>query len=138
MHPAFRAHCHHPHGINIARHYLRAAGVLFRLGYLGADSLLAVRMARGVAESMWCHCELEVAADLGKRVYSLDMVSDLRPHPLSQSVQGIMVESGIDASIQRLAGSGTAAAPRGRMGSRSVQRIGPRQLPGRYRLGDDG
>lgn len=52
--------------------------------------------------SMWCHSELVVATELGKRVYSLDLASDVRPHPLLRSLQGIRFETTIDASIQRL------------------------------------
>ncbi len=52
--------------------------------------------------SMWCHSELVVATELGKRVYSLDLASDVRPHPLLRSLQGIRFETSIDASIQRL------------------------------------
>ena len=52
--------------------------------------------------SMWCHSELVVATELGKRVYSLDLAPDVRPHPLLQSLQGIRFETTIDASIQRL------------------------------------
>ncbi len=52
--------------------------------------------------SMWCHSELVVATELGRRVYSLDLAPDVRPHPLLQSLQGILYETTIDASIQRL------------------------------------
>jgi energy-coupling factor transporter ATP-binding protein EcfA2 len=51
---------------------------------------------------MWCHSELVVATELAKRVYSLDLDRDVRPHPLLQSLQGIRFETTIDASIQRL------------------------------------
>ena len=52
--------------------------------------------------SMWCHAELVVATELGKRVYSLDLVPGLPPHPLLRSLQGIRFETTIDASIRRL------------------------------------
>ena len=52
--------------------------------------------------SMWCHSELVVATDLGKRVYSLDLAPDVPPHPLLQLLQGIRLETTLDASIQRL------------------------------------
>ena len=55
--------------------------------------------------SMWCHSELVVATELGKRVYSLDLAPGLPPHPLLQSLQGIRFETTIDASIQRLTGN---------------------------------
>ena len=44
--------------------------------------------------SMWCHSELVVATDLGKRLYSLDLGPELLPHPLLESVQGIVFDSG--------------------------------------------
>ena len=52
--------------------------------------------------SMWCHTELAVATELGKRVYSLDLAPGLAPHPLLRSLQGIRFETTIEASIQRL------------------------------------
>jgi WD40 repeat protein len=59
--------------------------------------------------SMWCHSELVVATDLGKRLYSLDLGPDLLPHPLLGSVQGIVFGSGtgdgIDDGIGRLTAS---------------------------------
>ena len=55
--------------------------------------------------SVWCHSELVVATELGKRVYSLDLAPGLPPHPLLQSLQGIRFETTINASIQRLTGN---------------------------------
>jgi TIR domain/AAA ATPase domain/WD domain, G-beta repeat len=55
--------------------------------------------------SMWCHSELVVAIELGKRVYSLDLAPGLAPHPLLQSLQGIRLETTLDAGIQRLTGN---------------------------------
>lgn len=52
--------------------------------------------------SRWCHSELVVATDLGKRVYSLDLAPGLSPHPLLQALQGIGFEASIDAGIGRL------------------------------------
>jgi WD40 repeat protein len=52
--------------------------------------------------SMWCHSELVIATELGKRIYSLDLAPGLTPHPLLRSLQGIKLESTLDASIQRL------------------------------------
>jgi Novel STAND NTPase 1/TIR domain len=52
--------------------------------------------------SMWCHSELVVATELAKRIYSLDLAPDVRPHPLLQSLQGIRFETTIDTGIQRL------------------------------------
>ena len=52
--------------------------------------------------SVWCHSELVVASELGKRLYSLDLGPGLLPHPLLESLQGIRFESTIDTSIQRL------------------------------------
>jgi WD40 repeat protein/energy-coupling factor transporter ATP-binding protein EcfA2 len=53
--------------------------------------------------SMWCHSELVVAAELGKRVYSLDLGPDLPPHLLLGSLQGIRFDSTVDDGVQRLA-----------------------------------
>ncbi len=58
--------------------------------------------SRASQASMWCHTELVVATELGKRVYSLDLGPDMGPHPLLRSLQGIRFETTIDASIQRL------------------------------------
>jgi len=55
--------------------------------------------------SMWCHTELAVAVELGKRVYSLDLASGLRQHPLLAALQGIRWESSVDAGVGRLAES---------------------------------
>ena len=52
--------------------------------------------------SMWCHTELAVAIELGKRVCSLDLAPGLTPHSLLGSLQGIRFETSIDASVQRL------------------------------------
>ena len=46
-----------------------------------------------------------VATELGKRIYSIDVGPHLRPHPLLQSLQGIRLDTTIDASIQWLADS---------------------------------
>lgn len=54
--------------------------------------------------SMWCHTELAVAAELGKRVYPVDLAPGLAPHPLLRPLQGIRFEMTIGASVQRLAG----------------------------------
>lgn len=53
--------------------------------------------------SMWCHSELVVATELGKRVYSLDLSPDLAPHPLLQTLHGIGYDIDIEAGIRRLA-----------------------------------
>jgi energy-coupling factor transporter ATP-binding protein EcfA2 len=58
--------------------------------------------SRAGQSSMWCHTELAVATELGKRVYSLDLCPDLPLHPLLGSLQGIRFDSNIDASIRRL------------------------------------
>ena len=55
--------------------------------------------------SMSCHSELVVAAELGKRLYSLDLGPDLPPHPLLGSLQGIRFDSTVDDGVQRLAHS---------------------------------
>src|SRR5690348_9995912 len=52
--------------------------------------------------SMWCHTELAVATELGRRVYSLDLAPGLAPHPLLRSLQGIRFETTIEAGIERL------------------------------------
>jgi WD40 repeat protein len=52
--------------------------------------------------SMWCHTELAIAAELGKRIYSLDLTRGLGPHPLLASVQGIRLEEDLRASVDRL------------------------------------
>lgn len=54
--------------------------------------------------SMWCHSELVLAVELGKKVYSVDLGPDLASHSLLQSVQGIRFEADIDESIGRLTG----------------------------------
>ena len=61
--------------------------------------------SRAAQASMWCHSELVVATELGKRIYSLDLAPDLPPHPLLGSLQGIGFDSAIDAGIRRLTGS---------------------------------
>ncbi len=58
--------------------------------------------SRAAQVSMWCHSELVVATELGKRIYSLDLAPDLPPHPLLGSLQGIEFDSAIDGSIRRL------------------------------------
>ena len=58
--------------------------------------------SRAAQASMWCHSELVVATELGKRIYSLDLAPDLPPHPLLGSLQGIGFDSAIDGSIRRL------------------------------------
>src|SRR5262249_26670286 len=55
--------------------------------------------------SMWCHSELVVATELGKRIYALDLTPGLPPHPLLQSLQGIRFETSIDTGVQRLTGN---------------------------------
>lgn len=67
------------------------------------DAVVFLNSAPGQA-SKWCHSELVIAADLGKRIYSLDLWPDLPPHPLLGSVQGITFGAAIEASIERLAG----------------------------------
>ena len=66
------------------------------------DAVVFLNSTAGQA-SRWCHSELVVAADLGKRIYSLDLCPNLPPHPLLGSLQSIKLDSGIDASIRRLA-----------------------------------
>jgi energy-coupling factor transporter ATP-binding protein EcfA2 len=68
------------------------------------DAVVFLNSTAGRA-SRWCHSELVVATELGKRVYSLDLHPGLPPHPLLQSLQGIGLDTTIDASIQRLAES---------------------------------
>jgi len=68
------------------------------------DALVFLNSSAAQA-SMWCHSELVVAAGLGKRVYSLDLHPGLPPHPLLRSLQSIRLDTTIDASIQRLAGT---------------------------------
>jgi WD40 repeat protein len=65
------------------------------------DAVVFVNSDAG-QESKWCHSELAVAIELGKRVYSIDLIRGLSPHPLLQPLQGIRMESTLDASIQRL------------------------------------
>jgi WD40 repeat protein len=65
------------------------------------DAVVFLNSQAGQA-SMWCHSELVIAIELGKRVYSLDLGSDLPPHPLLRALQGISFDSTIDASIRRL------------------------------------
>ena len=61
--------------------------------------------SRAAQASMWCHSELVVATELGKRIYSLDLAPDLPPHPLLGSLQGIGFDPAVDGSIRRLTGS---------------------------------
>jgi WD40 repeat protein len=61
--------------------------------------------SRAAQASMWCHSELVVASDLRKRLYSLDLGPDLLPHPLLESVQGIVFDSCMDDSLRRLTDS---------------------------------
>ena len=65
------------------------------------DAVVFLNSVAGQA-SMWCHSELVLANELGKRVYSLDLGPDLPPHPLLRALQGIRFDSAIDASIRRL------------------------------------
>ena len=60
--------------------------------------------SRAAQASMWCHSELVVATELGKRIYPLDLAPDLPPHPLLVSLQGVGYDPVIDASIRRLTG----------------------------------
>jgi hypothetical protein len=53
--------------------------------------------------SAWCHCELAVAAELGKQVYSLDLTRGIGPHPILSGRQGIPFAGSLDAGIQQLA-----------------------------------
>jgi hypothetical protein len=67
------------------------------------DAVVFLNSRAGQA-SMWCHSELVVAAELGKRIYPLDLGPDLPPHPLLRSVQGIGFDSAFDIGVQRLTG----------------------------------
>jgi HEAT repeat protein len=51
---------------------------------------------------LWCHTELAVALELGKRVYSLDLSRDLTTNRVASDLQGIRLESTLEASIRRL------------------------------------
>jgi WD40 repeat protein len=53
-------------------------------------------------DSRWCHAELLVAAELGKRVYPLDLSPGLALHPLLESVQGITFGIELGDSVRRL------------------------------------
>jgi hypothetical protein len=68
------------------------------------DAVVFVNSKAG-QESKWCHAELAVAAELGKRIYSLDLARGLAPHPLLQPLQGIRLEVALEASSQRLVDS---------------------------------
>src|ERR1700723_2200522 len=68
------------------------------------DAVVFLNSGAGQA-SMWCHSELVVAAELGKRIYSLDLSPDLHPHPLLESRQGIRFDSTVDDGVERLAHS---------------------------------
>ena len=52
--------------------------------------------------SKWCHTELSVAVDVGKRCYWLGLVAGLGPHPLLHSVKGIEVEGSLADATQVL------------------------------------
>jgi len=58
--------------------------------------------SRSSQASMWCHTELSVATELGKRVYSLDLAQSPGPHPLLQSLQSVGFESTLEVGIERL------------------------------------
>jgi WD40 repeat protein len=68
------------------------------------DAVVFLNSLAGQA-SMWCHSELVVAIDLGKRIYPFDLCPDVPPHPLLQSLQAIRLDTVIEASIDRLVGS---------------------------------
>ncbi len=68
------------------------------------DAVVFLNSLAGQA-SMWCHSELVVAIDLGKRIYPLDLYPDIPLHPLLQSLQAIGLDTVIEASIDRLVGS---------------------------------
>jgi len=65
------------------------------------DAVVFLNSDAGQA-SMWCHSELVVAAELGRRVYSLDLRPGLTPHPLLQSLQSIVFDSDIESGVRRL------------------------------------
>ena len=50
--------------------------------------------------SKWCHTELAVAGDLGKRTYWLDLAARLEPHPIVQSVHGIRFGTSLGESTE--------------------------------------
>src|ERR1022692_3757396 len=81
--------------------------------------------SRAGQASMWCHSELVVAIEFGKRIYSLDLELDLPQHPLLQSLQGVRLDSTIDASIQRLTSS---LASGGLAGHPLLQRLARREI----------
>ena len=54
--------------------------------------------------SQWCHSELVVAMELGKRIYSLDISPGLASHPLLSARQGIHFDGSLDHGIDRLLG----------------------------------
>jgi WD40 repeat protein len=68
------------------------------------DVVVFLNSSSGQA-SKWCHSELVVASELGKRIYPIDVAPHLQPHPLLQSLQSIRLDTTIDASIQRLTDS---------------------------------
>ena len=61
--------------------------------------------SKAAQASKWCHSELVVATERGKRIYSLDLDPDLPPHPLLLPVQGIRFDSDIGNGIRRLTDS---------------------------------
>ena len=78
--------------------------------------------------SRWCHSELVVADERGKRVYSLDLEPHLSPHPLLRSRQGIT----FDPDLERAIGQLTDALAAGGLaeGSRPRWRRGRAPYPG--------
>ena len=58
--------------------------------------------SRASQESMWCHSELVVATELGKRVYSLDLDPDVGRTCCCNRSRASGLTTTIDASIQRL------------------------------------
>jgi hypothetical protein len=74
------------------------------------DGVVFLNSRAGQA-SVWCHSELVVAIELGKRIYPLDLHPDLAPHPLLQALQAIRFGTTIQASIGRLTSSLDADGP---------------------------
>jgi WD40 repeat protein len=75
--------------------------------------------------SKWCHTELAVAGDLGKRTYWLDLAARLEPHPIVQSVHGIRFGTSLGESTEVL----LSALRRDGLADRSVSRWDERRAP---------
>jgi WD40 repeat protein len=88
------------------------------------DAVVFLNSAASQA-SMWCHTELTVATDLGKRSYGLDLSPEIQPYPAVQSVHGIKLRASLEESTLVL----LDALRRDGLAGRSVARWDERRAP---------